>query len=203
MFSSFFWSTAIQEDVKQSIIKNALNGNTQTVIELLETNKLDINNSNLIDECKQNLLHISIRSKNYDLAKYLVTKKIDKTKRNIFNETSYDIALKNNDLKMIEILLDVESSNYNRAEFNRLTNTVIEYQLNTKKLIDTNTELTHKNTLLHVQLNEVRTSTKRTKDDYDMCVSDNKRLRAENTQLKDDNKVLGDTVKSLRDAMKK
>ncbi|QKF94611.1 ankyrin repeat protein with SH3 domain [Fadolivirus algeromassiliense] len=203
MFSNIFGSTVIQEDIKQSILKAAVLSKTNTVTNLLETNNININSFYLLDECGQNLLHICVRTKNYDLARYLVNKKIDKQKRNTFNETPYDVALKNWDLKMLEILMETDNNSFIKTENRRLNDRVSELETNNKRFIDTNKELTQKNSVLHLQLDTEKRTTKRLRDDNDTLTSENKRMRLENTKLKDDNKVMGDTIKTLRESMKK
>jgi len=203
MWSGLFGSVTIEEDIKKTIFRNALNSNTYNVTNTLTKNNINVINSNLVDECGQNLLHIASRTKNHDLAKYLVEKNIDKSKKNMFNETPLDIAIKNHDLKMIEIILERDTTTYYRDETGRLTSRISDLETNNKKLIDTNKELTLKNSTLHVELAEERRIKKRKVDDYEICFTENKRLRSEVSQLKLDNKTLEQTVTTLRDSMKK
>lgn len=196
MFSNIFGSVVIQEELRQSIIKSTLQSKTNNVIDLIQRHNINVNNFYLNDDCGQNLLHLCVRTKNYDLARYLINKKIDKQKRNMFNETAYDIALKNSDLKMIELLLEATDISYMQIENKRLSNKIIELE-------NTNLELTQKNSRLYNELDNERRGVKRMKDDNEVLVSENKRIKTENCQLKLDNKTLGDTIKTLRDSMKK
>lgn len=203
MFSNIFGSVVIQEELRQSIIKSTLQSKTNIVIDLIQKHNINVNNFYLNDDCGQNLLHLCVRTKNYDLARYLINKKIDKQKRNMFNETPYDIALKNGDLKMIEVLLESNDNSYMQIENKRLSDRVIELENNNKIYTDTNKELIQKNSRLHIDLDNERRGLKRMKDDNELLVSENRRIKTENCQLKLDNKTLGDTIKTLRDSMKK
>ena len=200
---AFFGSTIIQEDVKNTIIKNALKSNTNCVRSDLEKYNIDVNNSNLVDDCAQNLLHIAARTKNYELARYLISRKIDKTKINLFNETPKAIALKNNDVQMFEIIMDYDSLSYCKIENIKLNGRITDLELNNAKLIDTNKDLTLKNDVLVLQLEEEKKSKKRKLDDDGIHLMETKRLKTEIVQLRNDNNVLSNTVKSLRESMKK
>ena len=80
------------------------------VMTMINCNNINVNNNQLADDYKQNLLHIAVKNYHYEFAKFLIKKKIDKSKKNIFNETPLDIAIKNHDTKMIEILLEFNNS---------------------------------------------------------------------------------------------
>ena len=203
MFTNFFGSVVVQEDVKKSISDATLKSKTNTVIGLLQTNNINVNNFYLNDEYGQNLLHLCARTKNYELARYLIEKKIDKQKKNMFNETPHDIALQNRDLKMIEVLLETDNNSYVKVENKRLHDKVTELELNGKTFMNTNKELTLKNSVLHMQIETEKKSLKRIRDDNEIISFENKRLKTENQQLKSDNKILETTVKTLRDSMKK
>ena len=83
---NFFGSTTIEEDIKHSIIRNAYSQNTTNTKNLILRHRVNITNNNLVDECEQNLLHIAAKTKNYELANYLITNGVNKNKKNIFNE---------------------------------------------------------------------------------------------------------------------
>jgi len=196
MFSGFFGSTTIQEDVKQSIIRAAVQSKTNTVIELLERHRININNSSLVDDYGQNLLHIAVKGVNYDLVRYLMGKGGDRLKRSVYNETPIDIAMKNYDVKMVEILLEVDYESSFKVGNKQLSDKVVELESCNRKLIESNTELSQKNGVLHLQLDDERRVGKRLRDESVVMIEENKRLKS-------DNKVLSDTVKVLREAAKK
>ena len=220
----FFDDVPISSTTKDNIFKNATRSNTTYVKNLLFNNSIDVNNSNLVDDYGQTLLHISAKTKNYNLATYLIDKGADITKKNFFDESSFDIAMKNYDAKMIGILLGQEKmNNYNNEtaklkenvtrldELNKKYNTEnTTLLMNNKSLKTTNDSLTTKNKLLnmendklHTQLEEERKTNKRKFDGFSEYERENKRLKVEVTQLKSDNSLLQQTVKSLRDANKK
>lgn len=196
MFSGFFGSTTIQEDVKQSIIRAAVQSKTNTVIELLERHRININNSSLVDDYGQNLLHIAVKGVNYDLVRYLMGKGGDRLKRSVYNETPIDIAMKNYDVKMVEILLEVDYESSFKVGNKQLSDKVVELESCNRKLIESNTELSQKNGVLHLQLDDERRVGKRLRDESVVMIEENKRVKS-------DNKVLSDTVKVLREAAKK
>lgn len=178
MFSGLFGSSIVTEETKSEIIKNIYCQNTDTVISTINHKNIDPDDNNLIDESQQNLLHLACRTRNLELAKFLINKKINKQKVNIFNETPLDIAIKNQDKKMIEILLN---SNY------------VPYQ----------TDLTYKISKLTEDLNCEKKNYKRQRDECELLSVDNLKLKEENKQLKVDNSELQKTVKTLRESFKK
>ena len=185
MFSGLFGSSIVTEETKSEIIKNIYCQNTDSVISTINHNNIDPDDNNLIDESQQNLLHLACRTRNLELAKFLINKKINKQKVNIFKETPLDIAIKNQDKKMIEILLN---SNY------------VPYQ----------TDLTYKISKLTDDLNCEKKNYKRQRDECELLSTDNSKLKEENVKLvienkklKVDNNELQKTVKTLRESFKK
>lgn len=204
LFNPFGTKTiTVEEDIKKTLIRNTLQSNTNHVKNLITRNNINITNNAIVDEFGQNLLHITSRTKNYELAKYLVSCNVDKNKKNIFGESSVDVAMKNHDREMLDILLNNDEMMRYKNENVRLINRVDDLESNNKKLIETNKDLSIKNGLLRVQTNEALVSRKRKADDYDICFTENKKLKSDITQLKSDNIALQDTVKSLRNSMKK
>lgn len=199
---NFFGST-IEEDIKHSLIRNAYSQNTSNTKNLILKHRINVTNNNLVDECEQNLLHIAAKTKNYELANYLIANGINKNKKNIFNETPFDIAMKNGDQKMLEILFDQESNLRFKTQNAILNGKVSDLESNNVKLINANKELTMRNSSLHIMLDEEKKSNKRKADDYSLYQFENKKLKVENAQLKSDNTSLTETVKTLRESMKK
>ena len=220
----FFDDVPIDFLTKDNIFKNATKSNTEYVKKLLSSKNINVNNSNLVDDYGQTLLHIAAKTKNYNLATYLIDNDADITGKNIFNESSFDIAMKNYDAKMIGILLGQAKVNRNYNETVKLKETVnnldelnkkytsenVTLCTNNKLLIAKNDSLTKTNKLLnmendklHMQLEEERKSYKRKFDGYSEYERENKRLKVEVSQLKSDNSVLQQTVKSLRESNKK
>jgi len=204
MFPNIFGrTTTVELNVRDSLLKNTLRSNTYYVKKMIVEHNVNLNSNNLTDDYDQNLLHIAVKTKNYELAKYLVVNGINKDKKNMLYESPYDIAMKNGDQKMLEILFDGESSSMLKLENTRLSDRISDLETNNKKLIETNKDLTIKNGALHIQLDDAIKSKKRKFDEYDVVWTENKRLKTEITQLKFDNSTLQETIKSLRDSMKK
>ena len=196
-------TTTVELDVKNSLIRNTLKSNTNIVKKMIAEHNVNVNSNNLTDDYDQNLLHISVKTKNYELAQHLVGIGINKNKKNMLYESPFDIAMKNGDQKMLEILFEGESNSIFKIENARLIDRVSDLETNNKKLIDTNKELTIKNGALHIQLDDQIKSRKRKFDECDSYCLENKKLKVEITQLKADNVTLQETIKNLRESMKK
>src|SRR5690348_3412436 len=146
MLNRVFGYPTIDQDIKQLILKNALVGNVYRVQSLMTENKISYTDTSLVDEWNQNLLHIAVRTKNYCFDKALVREKVNKSHKNIFGETPFDIATKNQDVAMMEILFNyVGQIEEFKSENDRLkarmadTNTrFLESQNNNKMLIAAN-----------------------------------------------------------------
>ncbi|MCJ7636383.1 MAG: ankyrin repeat domain-containing protein, partial [Nitrososphaeraceae archaeon] len=111
MFSNF-WSnySNLNEDTRKSIISKAYSKDTNGVTYLLDSHNIDVNDSTLVDESKNTLLHLAVATKNTSLAKHLIGKKSTLNKKNSFGETPMQIALKNQDEGMVKILLNTSTS---------------------------------------------------------------------------------------------
>lgn len=203
MLHSLFGSSTIQGDTKQLIFRHAINSNTSGVVGALTNANINPSDSHMIDEFGQNLLHIAVKKRNYELACYLVDSQTSITRSSIFDETPLDIAIKNHDKKMIETLYRKPLLDFHKNENTRLIEKITNLENNNKTLITTNKELTIKNSTLHVQLDKEINSKKRKFEEYETCFTENKRLKTDNSKLLCDNMALQTTVTSLRDSMKK
>jgi ankyrin repeat protein len=198
-----FGSSQVQEDVKIALFRNALNKQTSTLINSLKRHNMDLLKSDLRDECTQNLLHIAARTRNYELAEYLISAGINKQARNLFGEMPLDIAVKNHDIKMLVILFEERHLVNYKNDNARLIQRVSDMDTNNGLLIDANKDLTIKNGVLSVQLNNERTTNKRKLDEYETDIRDAKRLKIENQNLKVNNNELKSTIDTLRSSMRK
>lgn len=196
-------SQVVQEDVRIALFRNALNKQTGSVTSSLERHNIDLLKKDLRDECDQNLLHIAARTRNYELAEYLISAGINKQARNLFGEMPLDIAIKNQDIKMLVILFEEQHLVTYKNDNVRLIQKVCDMDTNNKLLIDANKDLTIKNGVLNVQLNNERTTNKRKLDEYEVDIRDAKRLKIENQNLKVNNNELKSTIDTLRSSMRK
>lgn len=80
--------------------------------ELIKVNAFNVN-ADCKDEYSNTLLHIAVSSKKYNIVEYLIQIGADIIKSNIFTETPWDIAVRNQDTKMIRILLNINELNTN------------------------------------------------------------------------------------------
>jgi ankyrin repeat protein len=200
---TLFGSSQVQEDVKLSLFRNALNKQTGTLIGSLKRHNIDLLKSDLRDECTQNLLHIAVRTGNYELAEYLISAGINKQAKNLFGEMPLDIAIKNHDIKMLVLLFEEQHLVNYKNDNVRLIQRVSDLDGNNKLLIDANKDLTIKNGVLSVQLNNERTSNKRKLDEYETDIREAKRLKIENQNLRVNNNELKSTIDTLRSSMRK
>lgn len=211
MLHTLFGTTStVQVDVKKTIFQYAMQSYTEYVISTLKKHNIDPSDPGLVDDFGHNLLHISVKTKNYDLATYLINNKINMTRQNKFYETPFDIALKNHDKKMVEVLLDCNNINFHKTEVTRLTNSLAGSQTNNQMLTIANKDLTIKNSGLQVQLGIAKTEleqerrvNKRKFEEYEGCFQENKRLKTDNLKLHHDNMILENTLTNLRNSMKK
>ena len=112
MFYSGFFSS-LTETIRKDLFQKVYSHNTDQVISTINSKNINVNDSKLIDELHNTLLHAAIGTKNTRLVQYLVNNKSSQTKTNIFNETPLNMAMKNHDENLIKILLvsDNDSNN--------------------------------------------------------------------------------------------
>jgi ankyrin repeat protein len=204
MFSGIFGSSpTIPTDITDKIVYYCKCSKNSEVVTLLDKYNISTNDYKLTDEYDQNLLHIAVLKKNYSLAKQLLVRKIDKFKKNFFGDSPIDIALKNHDIKMLEILFEIDNETYLKSENRRLTDKVSLIEIENKKLADKNDGLIQKNLSMFIRIDEDAKNIKRKREENDELVKENKKIKLEIESLRSDNTVLQDTVKNLREAIKK
>jgi len=159
------------------------------IYELIEKYKFDLNSLQCRDDYDNSLLHIATKSSNAELTKQLILLGINKHHQNSFGEKPIDIALKNNDLKIIKILENFDCDEYLQSRIDNLEFTNV-------KLNEDVIRLTNKNITLSDDLSSAKLNLKRQRDDCDGHVKTIKKLKKDNTDLKN-------TVDSLRDSFKK
>jgi len=109
MFYSGFFSS-LTETIRKDLFQKVYSHNTDQVISTINSKNINVNDSKLIDELHNTLLHAAIGTKNTRLVQYLVNNKSSQTKTNIFNETPLNMAMKNHDENLIKILLVSDSN---------------------------------------------------------------------------------------------
>ncbi len=204
-----FGSTMTLEDLdhKKYLFQDAMNQNADRVINRLDRHHLSINN--YLDDCGQNLLHVSVRCGNYEFSKRLLLRGVDVKKINCFGETPLDVAVQRNDVALVKLLLNEDNQafkeelKFTKNENGRLKEKNEDLEKTNKKLLDTNSDLTRRWNIETVRADVEMNSRKRLRSDLDDCQRDNKRLKTENDTLKIDNNILKDTVNNLRNKHKK
>jgi ankyrin repeat protein len=216
MFSRNFYSLPnssntieVSDNIKKSLLETIKNNDKNTFVSLLLTYKIDCNYKKL-DIYDNSLLHIAILNRSYDIVSYLIHKDSDINCVNQFNETPISIAIKNQDEKMIKIILnfnkyEIENSKvkedniYLKNENTRLNDKIKNLEYNNNKLLDSNKILTQQNNYLSIQLD----NEKQNKRKFDIYEEERLLLKNENKRLKEDNAILQNTVKTLKDLAKK
>ncbi len=193
----FFDDISINSTTKDNIFKNAARSNTLYVKNLLFTNNINVNDSNLVDDYNQTLLHIATKTKNYNLATYLIDNGANITKKDSFNESSFDIAMKNYDAKMVGILLGQEKTNSYNNTTTKLKESVKgleelnkKYSTENVTLITNNTNLTAENKSLNTKNVTLTTENKSLNTKNVALTTENKSLNTKNVALTTQNKSL-------------
>ncbi len=194
--NNFTKNYLISQAIYDEIINATIASRTLHVMDLLDKNNIEPTNSNLVDKSKQNLLHLAVRTKNYMLAEYLIEKKVSQSAKNVFGETAVDIAIKNNDTRMLELLYGI-----NKIDSYKQLNDKLECKYNDMKFnYDT---ILNKNTQLSYNLDESNKTNKRLRDTCDVQEREIKKLKIEKEMVCEDNKVLQTTLNNLRNSMRK
>lgn len=188
------------------ILKATLNSQNLKVYNLLDENKIKPSSKNLIDDMKQNLLHIAVRTKNYVLVEYLVDNDVSQTDKNVFNETPLDIAIKNNDKEMVELLCGHGNVEHHKKTIKKLEDKCDDYKMNFERVGSMNFELknqvesfTKSNKRLRDIYDTVNNQLKSEHDTYTKTLQTCEKLREENKGLKYELDTLKITTKRVRD----
>lgn len=152
----------------------------------INQNSFSINND-CLDENRNTLLHLAVIYKQYGVATYLVKNGADCTKVNSFSDSSWNIALKNHDTKMIRILLRIDDVNERISNLNREIDQLRADKNNNKK---------RKCNECDFKTQEV----KRIRKEKDTVIND---LNTNIKKLRTDNADLRTTVESLRTSFQK
>ncbi len=113
----FPWSRSSDEqEARNQAINNMFyytsrNSNAK-VCNIINEYEFNLNNYECKDEYDNTLLHIVANSRNVRLAKQLILLGCQKYHKNVYGEKPVDIALKNNNLDMIKVLMDLEPDEY-------------------------------------------------------------------------------------------
>jgi ankyrin repeat protein len=178
------------------IINAAREGKSILAMNLLDKYGMHPTNTNLIDKSKDTLLHLAARTREYMLAEYLLNKNVSSVVKNIFGETPVDIAIKNHDSRMLELMYRVNNVTNLNSQINKLENKCDELRVNYNTVSRNNTYLSLKN-------DELGASNKRLRETNEFQEREIKKLKIDNTNLTNDNKTLQTTIITLRNAMKK
>lgn len=176
------------------------------VYNLLDENNIKPSSKNLVDEMKQNLLHIAVRRKNYVLVEYLIENDVSQTDKNIFDERPLDIAIKNNDFQMVELLCGRGNSENQKKTIKKLEDKCDDYKMNYEKVANINLDLktqvesvTKSNKRLRNIYNTVNNQLQTEHATYTSALQNCEKLREENKGLKTELNNLRITTKRIRD----
>lgn len=177
------------------IMNAAIESETILVMNLLEKYDIEPSNQYLTDKSQQNLLHIAVKTKNYMLTEFLIEKNVVQDK-NIFGETPLNIAMKNSDSRMIELLYEVNKiNNYKQL------NTKLEVKYDDLQF--SYNRISYVNDQLRTENNNLKITNKRLRDNEDANDREIKKLRIDKSSLMEDNRILQTTINNLRNSMKK
>jgi ankyrin repeat protein len=210
MFQNIFTPSTTQtiladdkEVTRKSIITTIKNNDLYAFRSILSTKNLLVNDSSLIDQYQNTLLHLSVMYKAYSIVEYLLRHNVDQEKINAFGETPFDLAVKDNNTKMIKTLSNLtglkEDLTYVKSQNKILDEKVKDLKVCNDKLLKTNQDLTMKNNYLKIQLETEKTYKRK----YDQLSEETTKLRVENDKIKDENKTLKKTVDVVKSYAKK
>ena len=179
----------------EEIMDAAVESKTVLAMNLLENYDIEPSNRLLMDKSQQNLLHIAAKTKNYMFAEFLVEKGVSQDK-NIFGETPLDIAMKNSDSRMIQLLYEVNKVGTFKQSIKKLEDKCDDLRYNFERVSTINDQLKTENTNLKI-------TNKRLRDSEEVNDREVKKLKTEKNALLEDNRCLQTTVNNLRNSMKK
>lgn len=194
----FPWSRSQDEEERRNQAINEMfyctsrNSNTK-VCNLVKEYQFNLNSNECKDEYDNTLLHIVANGRNVRLAKQLIILGAQKYHKNVYGDKAVDIALKNNNLDMIKVLVDLEVDEYLQERIKALE----------KEREDLTIDLTN--------VKEELDSHKRKR--CNECIvkeRENKKMRTVNNKLTENNEKLvknnsdlEKTVNNLRNSFKK
>lgn len=194
-------------NLKYGLIEDVINLRNRSVIDKLKN--VNINDSLLLDDSRQNLLHITTKMDNNYLTRELVGLGMDKYQKNIYGETPLDIAIQKHNTELIKLFIDTtnpffkQEIDYLTSENKRLQEKNDYLEKDNRKLLDCNENLTSKYNSTIIKLSTESNTKRKLYDDLDFNEKENKKLKSEINNLKKDNKILQDTVNTLRKNNKK
>lgn len=192
----FPWSNTTKEEERNLAVHNMFyytSRNSMKVCTLIKKYEFNLNSSECKDEYDNTLLHIVANSRNIKLAKQLILLGCQKHHTNLYGEKPVDIALKNNNLDMIKVLVDLEVDSFLQERIEALEKereallidlTTVQEELNTRKR-----KACDDCAVKERDLKKMRT-------DYDNLTKTNNKLSTDNTDLKK-------TVDNLRESFKR
>ena len=213
--------TGVLTKSKSDEIMNAmLNFDTSLVIQSLKNGKFNPSDSLLMNNYKENLLHLAVRTKNYKLADFLLENNVEQ-KQNIFGETPINIAMKNYDNKMAEMLLvnnkinELKKMNSDlKLENSKINESIKIIAVNASKIQNDNKILESSVKRLNEELEQTKSSSlKRLRDfeeteekfkkSFKKLKTDHEELKVIHQTLIENNKILENNITTLRNEMKK
>lgn len=160
-----------------------LNKDTKRVKQLIEDNKIndlfdkkyrdDIFDYKYRDDYGNTLLHIAVKTYNVDLTRYLILKGIDTEAINFFGERAIDIAKKNNNVELIQILSDIIVDKELKKKIDNLELDKRNYQA----------DLTQTKVKLNEANNQIKTLKRKRNENIQVVEKENKRLKTEKSSL--------------------
>jgi chromosome segregation ATPase len=140
---------------------------------------------------------LAARTKNHMLANYLIEQKVKQIK-NVFGELPSDIAMKNGDINMIEILLGYDKLNQCLSTNAKLTSKLKETQSYYDRVTNINDLLKEQTEKLRGNVITLERNNKRLREDLDTSDRELKRTKMSNEVIMKENDELKKNNKNVK-----
>lgn len=159
--------------------------------------------SRVSNECRDELINLTISQKTWEVIEYLEEHKIDPNDYNLVDNlgnTLLHLAVSTKNLLLTRHLVRIKS-NQSKQNIFKETPMKIAMKNNDEHIIQELMDISNSEEL--EELENEKKNNKRLRDDNNELKSENKKLNTENKKLKMDNSELQKTVKTLRESFKK
>ncbi len=197
-----YYSGVLTWEKREAITDATIASNTNLVLQLLENGNFNPSDKLFMNKTKDSLLHLATRTKNYELAEFLIENNVEQT-TNIFGETPANIAMKNCDNKMAKLLL--ENNRINELKQNN-KDLKCDNELKTialQKMTAKSLNFQENNGVLELSNKRLREDNDKNERVFKKLKTDHEDLTVKHQLLVKDNDTLKITYTNLRDSLKK